>query len=106
MATLVVVRVTYTKGVATSVSVPTEPFTGDTAAIEAASFVKKNFIIPKDAANRTEFHVVPVGSQPGRGALDLVERSAAAPHRDYSTEDQTGVRIRHGRKVTRRLGRG
>ena len=69
MVTLVVIRVVYVNDVAVSISVPTL-FTGDTAAIDASSYVRKNVQCPanKDIKDRVEYQVVPAGT--GAARLD------------------------------------
>lgn len=108
MVTLVVIRVVYVNDVAVSISVPCDPFTGDTATIDASAYVRKHVVCPTNAnvKNRTEYHVVPSGSSEGHGTARLDRWSSvppAPPVEEPANEDRSGIRPRT--RITHRLRR-
>lgn len=104
MTTLLVVRVVYVNNEARSVSVPVEPFTGDCALLNANAYIRR-VVCGKQigSANRTEYHILPVGATTGNGALDL-KCYSPTQHRDHSDPEQTGIRTIKQRAVTRKMG--
>lgn len=97
LSSLVIIRITYSDGIAMSIACPAV-FDGDLAAINAADYVKKLMVIPADRGIncRTEYMVLPAAHR------DSVCGTAPL-YSDDDRPEQTGIRLR--RTVTvRKLG--
>ena len=105
MHSLIVVRIVYVDDIARSISVPCEPFTGENAQLNAASYVR-SLITGKNTGgpNRTEYHVLPAGVVAGTSQINLQTWSPMRHPLPTQSEDSeiTGVRVR--RVPTKKFG--